>query len=174
MNFLARARSRFVALLLLAAVPSLPSAAFSAEKDPFIYVLEAELLGGYSEITGRDGEFSSIDRWLFSPTARLNDNLYWINVYNGDYNRSAQVVAQEEGGRQTETTQSHHIASSLKYEVNETWSLRPMFFADWNFVNETEDEDFGEGLYDYEDIGGGLESAWNWAARMRRVWASAT
>jgi hypothetical protein len=168
MNFLTTIRFRFVPLLLLSGILSAPATALSAERDPFIYVLEAELLGGYSEVAGRDGEFSSIDSWLFSPTVRLNDDLYWINLYNGDYNRSAQVVAQDEGGRQTETTQSHHIATSLKYEVSESWSLRPMFFADWNFVNETEDEDFGEGLYDYDDIGGGIESVWNWAPAQGR------
>ncbi len=160
MNFLRMCRPYGAAFLIFLPVLFHPAAASGAEKDPFIYVLEAEVLGGYSEITGRDGQFSSIDNWLFSPTVRLNDRLYWINLYNGDYNRSAQVVAQEEGGRQTETTQSHHVATSLKYDVNDTWSLRPMFFADWIFVNETEDEDFGEGLYDYEDIGGGIESSW--------------
>ena len=144
-------------------IPIMTLGAFSAhaeEKSPFITVLEGEFLGGYSQIEGRDGEFSSIDSWLFSPTIRLNDSLYWINVYNGSYNRSAQVVAQEEGGRRTDTTQTHDLSTALKYNVNETWSLRPLFFADWVFVNETEDESFGEGLYDYRDIGGGLESAW--------------
>ena len=156
-------RQRLCLFLLLAALPLYASgsvSALAAEQSPLITVLEAEILGGYSQIEGRNGEFSSIDSWLFSPTLKLNDSLYWINLYNGSYNRSAQVVAQEEGGRQTDTTQTHHLSTALKYDVNDTWSLRPLFFTDWIFVNETEDEDFGEGLYDYRDIGGGIESAW--------------
>ena len=156
-------KHKFRALSVLALLPSilLVSPSIRAEqKSPFITVLEAELLGGYSQIEGRDGTFSSIDSWLFSPSVKLNDSLYWINVYNGNYNRSAQVVAQEEGGRQTNTTQTHNLSTALKYNVNETWSLRPLFFTNWTFVNETEDEDFGEGLYDYRDIGAGIESAW--------------
>lgn len=117
-------------------------------------------MGGYSEIAGRDGTFSSIDSWLVSPTLKVNDDLYWINLYNGTFNRSAQVVATEEGGRQSETTQSHSLSTSLKYEIRDGWSIRPVLFADWIFVNETEDEDFGEGLYDYRQLGGGLESTW--------------
>lgn len=135
--------------------------ASAEEKGPFFYTLQGELLGGYSDIEGRDGEFSSIDNWLFSPSWKLSDKLFFINSYNGTYDRSAQVVAQEEGGRQTNTTQTHSLNTSLKYFVNERWSLRPFFFADWIFVNETRDESFGEGLYDYEQLGGGVESTWS-------------
>ena len=131
-----------------------------ASKNNFFYVLEAEGLGGYSDIPGHHGTVSSIDSWLVSPTWKLNDKLYWINLYNGSFDRSAQVVAQEEGGRRADTTQSHNLSSSLKYNVTDTWSLRPLFFAEWNFVNETADEKFGKGLYDYHDIGGGIESSW--------------
>ncbi len=125
------------------------------------YFLEAEVLGGYSEIKGRDGIGSTTDRWSVSPNYKASDSLYWLNVYNGTYDRSSQVVVQEDGGRRTETTQSHSISTAFKYYINPNWSLRPHAFADWVFVNETEDEDFGDGLYDYEDYGGGLESAWS-------------
>jgi hypothetical protein len=138
----------------------MPVQASAISQDDIIYILEAESLGGYSEITDRDGEFSTMNKWLFSPTLRMSDSLHWINVYNGSYNRSAQVVAVEEGGRETQTTQAHHLSSAFKYDVNETWTLRPILFADWIFVNETEDEDFGDGLYDYRDLGAGLESQW--------------
>ena len=132
----------------------------AAEKKSFFYVLEADVLGGYSKIVGGKGIFSTSDRWLASPNFKINDGLYWINVYNGSYDRSSQVVAQEEGGRQTQTTQSHGLSSALKFNMNPTWSLRPLVFADWVFVNETKDESFGDGLYDYRDLGAGLESTW--------------
>ncbi len=136
------------------------SASAPKKENPFILVMEGEALGGYSDIEGRDGVVASIDNWLVSPTLKLSDNIHWINLYNGSYNRSAQVVAQEEGGRQTQSTQSHALTTALKWNVNDTWALRPLFFTDWVFVNETEDESFGNGLYDYRDIGGGLESSW--------------
>ena len=163
--------SRCRLLLLLISLPLMVPAtalATAEEKSPFITVLEGEFLGGYSQIEGRDGTFSSIDSWLFSPSVKISDSLYWINIYNGSYNRSAQVVAQEEGGRQTDTTQTHNLSTAFKYNVNDTWSLRPLFFANWTFVNETEDEDFGEGLYDYRDIGAGIESAWVLASEKKK------
>ncbi len=147
-------------LLALTSGLALCPEALSASKEALFYVLEAEALGGYSSITGHQGTFSSIDNWLVSPTLKLNDGLYWINIYNGSYNRSAQVVAQEEGGREANTTQQHSLSSSFKFKINESWSLRPLFFTDWIFVNQTNDEDFGDGLYDYRDIGGGIESSW--------------
>lgn len=153
-------RRPIVTLLVLLSLLLSPCFAWSDQKSPFFYALEAELLGGYSEVVGHDGEFSSIDSWLVSPNWKMNDSLYWINVYNGSYNRSAQVVSQEEGGRQTQETQTHSIATSLKKFINDKWSLRPLFFADWVLVNETRDENFGDGLYDYRQLGGGLESSW--------------
>ncbi len=152
-------RFRWLPLLSLFAV-FFTSAASAEDKSPFFCTLQGEALGGYSDIEGRDGEFSSLDNWLFSPSWKLSDKLFFINSYNGSYNRSAQVVAQEEGGRQTDTTQTHSLNTSLKYFMDDKWSLRPFFFADWVFVNETRDESFGNGLYDYRQLGGGLESAW--------------
>ncbi len=150
----------FVASFFLTAFASaLPAQAL--EKDAFFYLIDAQLLGGYSEVTGNDGILSTDDQWSISPNLTLiKDTLYWINLYTGSYNRASQVVAQEEGGRSTESTMSHSLTTALKYNVSKTWMLRPLFFADWVFVNEAANENFGEGLYDYRDIGGGLESAW--------------
>ena len=149
-----------LATLALWTVVAFVPTAWSEAKSPLLFVAEGEALGGYSETTGHGGTGSTLDNWLVSPTLKLNDSLYWINLYNGSYNHSSQVVAQDEGGRRAQTTQEHDLTTSLKYNVNETWSLRPIFFADWVFVNETKDESFGNGLYDYRDIGGGIESAW--------------
>ena len=148
------------ALVFLAAGILLAPLAWAENASPLILVLEGEALGGYSKSSGNSGTGSTIDHWLVSPTLKLNESLYWINLYNGSYNHSAQVVAQEEGGRRAQTIQQHNLATSLKYNVNDTWSLRPLFFADWVFVNETKNESFGKGLYDYRDIGGGIESTW--------------
>ncbi len=155
---------RFSTLVLLLALgisaPLLPRNAWAATQNSWITVAEAEVLGGYSKIENHQGTVSGIGSWLVSPTLKITDRLYWINLYNGFFNRSAQVIAQEEGGRRATTTQSHSLSTSLKYNVTDSWSLRPLFFSEWNFVNETKDESFGEGLYDYDDIGGGIESSW--------------
>jgi hypothetical protein len=148
----------FIPLAL--AVVFLPREVMAVSQNPFFYFLEGEFLGGYSEIESKDGTGSILSRWMASPNWKLNDKLFWINVYDGSYNRQSQVVTQDEGGQQVQSTQHHSISSALRFNVNESWSLRPLFFADWVFVNETEDEDFGDGLYDYRDIGGGIESAW--------------
>ena len=137
------------------------SKGYALEKDAFFYLLDGQFLGGYSKIIGKDGIASTDDSWSISPNVKIiKDVLYWINIYNGSYNRSSQVTPQEEGGQQTESTQSHTLTTALKYFINKNWSIRPLFFTDWVFINETEDETFGNGLYDYRDIGGGLESTW--------------
>lgn len=160
MTSMFNSKHRLILLTLTFSILMSPAIAFSADKSPFFYTLEAELLGGYSEVVGNGGKFSTIDSWLVSPNWKMNDSLFWINVYNGSYNRSAQVVAQEEGGRQTQETQTHSIATSFKYLINEKWSIRPLFFADWVLINETNNESFGDGLYDYNQLGGGIESTW--------------
>ena len=142
-----------------------PSLSFALDKDSFFYLMDGQFLGGYSKIDGKSGEFSTQDDWDLSPNVTLiKDKLYWINLYNGSYDRTSQVTPQEEGGFQTESSQSHNLTTALKYYVNKNWILRPLFFADWTFVTETKDESFGNGLYDYRDIGGGIESTWILAA----------
>ncbi len=125
-----------------------------------MYLMDAELLGGYSKIPGKDGITSTSDRWSISPNYKFNDKILWINLYAGTFERIMQVVAQEEGGRLSSDTFSESFYSAFKIELNERWSIRPLFFADWVFVDETKDESLGNGLYDYRDIGGGLESTW--------------
>ena len=130
------------------------------DKNSFFYIVEAQILGGYSEISGKDGIGSVLADWLVSPALKLQKNLTWVTLYSGSYERGAQVVTQEEGGRETQTTQDHSLSSFLKYDLTDRWFLKPIFFVDWVFVNETKDESFGDGLYDYRDLGGGLESVW--------------
>lgn len=144
-----------VGLFLLLTVPR---PALALEKDAFFFLLDGEFLGGYSQVESEDGIGSTVDSWSISPNLKIiKDVLYWINLYSGTFNRTSQVVNQEEGGRRTETTQSHSLTTALKFNPNEDWSIRPLFFSDWVFVNETNDESFGEGLYDYQDVGGGVE-----------------
>ncbi|HXV18690.1 MAG TPA: hypothetical protein VD883_01270, partial [Candidatus Omnitrophota bacterium] len=138
----------------------LPGQAHALSKDPVLWLAEAQFLGGYSQIESKDGLGSIVSDWLVSPTIKLADNQRWINVYSGSYNRTSQVVAQDEGNREADETQNHAITTALKHNVTDTWSLRPHFYADWVFVKETNDESFGDGLYDYHEVGGGVESAW--------------
>lgn len=151
---------RIAPFLLLLVCFQLNSDVLLAANDRFFYVLEGEALGGYSKTEGHSGTGSTLDNWLFSPTLELDDKNYWINLYNGFYNHSAQVVAQEEGGRSAQTTMGHSLTTSLKHEISDTWSIRPLLFADWVFVSETEDESLGDGLYDHRDLGAGIESTW--------------
>lgn len=129
------------------------------ERERFFYFLEGDLMGGYSKIQGREGLFAASGRWLASPVVRLWDRFHWINLYTGSYDRQSQVVAQEEGGRQSEETLTHSYSSAFRWQFAEGWTARPHFFSDWAFVKETDDEDLGDGLYDYRDLGGGLELA---------------
>ncbi len=159
-NTLKKLTGRFFAFLAVFFI-TLPSlSAWALNKDSVLWFLEGQILGGYSQIEGTSGLGSIISNWLVSPTVKLDNNLYWINIYNGSYDRMAQVVTQDEGNRQATDIQTHNLSTSFKHRVNDTWSLRPHFFVNWSFLKETEDESFGNGLYDYRDIGGGLESSW--------------
>lgn len=153
-----------VVLFLVVFTPLYPPSAFSAENSnsnkSFYGFIEAEILGGYSQINSVSDTASTMDSWTVSPNFKLNEKLQWLNVYYGSFDRSSQIASQEEGGRQTQMTMSHSLSTAFKYNANESWALRPLFFADWVFISETEDESIGNGLYDYEDLGGGIESSW--------------
>jgi hypothetical protein len=153
---------KFILVAVLALFSGAGPASFlqAAEQDPVIWIAEGQVLGGYSKIDGEDGLGSVLSDWLVSPTVKLSEKTRWINLYNGSYNRTSQVIVQDEGNSEVDETQNHAVTTAIKHNLTDTWSLRPHFYADWVFVTETNDESFGEGLYDHEELGGGLESAW--------------
>lgn len=153
----------FCASFLLAAVLAGPSAVQAAEappsNDPYIFLLDGEALFGYSDIAGDiDGDFSTSEKWLSSLAVKLNEQDQLIALYNGSFRRDNIFIRQDEGNQQSNQLLNHNFSAAYKKAVNSDFVFKPIIFYDLVFVKETADESIGDGLYDYEDFGGGFEN----------------
>ena len=112
-----------------------------------------EVLGSYSDI--REGE----NLWGYnifgylSPSLRINPTLYVIPLYTLEYKRLRQFISEEEGLIQYSNYMTHNLTLALRKEFKKGWFIRISALGTWNYVKETKDEDWGEGLYDYRDAG---------------------
>jgi hypothetical protein len=154
------------ALLIGGAALALPSPALAAAEapeaaasGPFIFLLDGEALFGYSDIAGpAEGDFSTSEKWLASAAYKVNEKDRLIALYNGSFRKDNIFIRQDEGSQNSNQLLSHSLSAAFQKHFSETLIVKPVFFYDTVFVKETADEDLGDGLYDYEDLGGGFEN----------------
>ncbi len=166
-----RAKTPFLSLLASIFIAFSAAACVAAEnapESPYVFLLDAESLAGYSEVGGAsDGDFSTQNRWLTSLGIKSDPSMLWIGAYNGSYDRTNLFIAQEEGARQSTKLMTNNFSLALKKNFSETFVVRPVFFYNVVWVEETADETLGDGLYDYEDLGGGFENAHTFDAEQK-------
>jgi len=127
-------------------------------KNPTIVILDFEGLIGYSEVNDpTQGDFSHKDTWLTALAMNLTDMDQLILMYNGNYDKSNIFITQEEGTRQSTEIMSNNFTGTWIRTLSNDLKARGTFFYDVSWVKDANDETLGEGLYDYEDMGGGLE-----------------
>lgn len=138
------------------AAPEAPEAAAS---DPFIFLLEGEALFGYADIAGpSEGDFSTSEKWLASAAYKTNEKDRLIGLYNGSFRKDKIFIRQDEGSQSSNQLLSHNLSAAYRMHIGELMTFKPVFFYNTVFLKETADEDLGDGLYDYEDLGGGFEN----------------
>lgn len=150
-------------MALWSAASAFPLWAASASENPYVFLAEAESLFGYSKIAGdEEGDFSTTNKWLASLGYRTDPETLLVGAYNGSYDRTNVFIAQEEGARQSNKLMTNNFSLALKKNVTESFAFRPSLFYNIVWIEETADEELGDGLYDYEDLGGGFENTHRW------------
>lgn len=111
--------------------------------------------GTYSHADkGKDVWGTSISGSM-SPAMKYDDNLYIIPLYSGSYQREKFFVVEDEGPLSITKIQHHDLSVTAKYLVTEKATLSPAIFGGWDLNVEAKDEDWGDGLYDYRELGSG-------------------
>lgn len=127
--------------------------------DPYIFLLDSEALFGYADIAGpAEGDFSTSEKWLASLAVKLDEKDQLIGLYNGDYRKDNIFIRQDEGSQSSNQLMSHNLSAAYKKYFGDRFIFKPVFYFNTTFVKETADESLGDGLYDYEDLGGGFEN----------------
>lgn len=150
-------------IIFLLSTPSLYSQEVSLSDNPeteegirLIPMGNLEALGTYSDVKDGDNLWGYDISGYFSPIVKFDDTLYLIPLYTVSFKRVREFLPQEEGPRLYSTYLAHNFNLSLRKEFKEDWFIRVTALGTWNYVKETRDEDWGDGLYDYNDVGGSV------------------
>ncbi len=116
-----------------------------------------DLYGTYSDANTGGDVWGAIVAGDISPVIKLGDELYCIPLYDGSYERQKFFAHVEEGGRIYNEKMHHDLTLSAKYLPTRKTIISPYLFGGWDFNVETDDEEWGDGLYDYHEFGSGID-----------------
>ncbi len=143
-------------LLLTAALLSFGLAPVAAEVK-MTPVATVNLLGGKYFLDSEAASFQGRMDAFFSPALKLGENHDLIPIYSGNYSGTQDIQELAGGGVLTRKRQTHTF--SLKYvHTREFDKYKPRLSYTMARVKETKDEDWGEGLFDYNAISLGFEA----------------
>jgi len=119
-------------------------------------VFNFSLLGGKYFLDGDAASFEGNASLYAASSFKFSENAEIMPIYSGYYNGTQDVEELAGGGILTRERQGHSL--SLKYIYGKNFNkIKPRISYSREYVNETNDEDWGEGLFDYNTFSAGIE-----------------
>ncbi|MCH7505003.1 hypothetical protein IID04_05175 [PVC group bacterium] len=119
-----------------------------------IPLVDFSAMGTFSHVNDAGSSYGFDINGLFSPVIKIDDKKYIIPYYSGSFSEVRQIVTEEEGGRLTDIISNHNTSLEYKHVANRNWIYRYKALSRVHLVKEN-NFDWGDGLYDYWDAGGG-------------------
>jgi len=120
-------------------------------------VADISLLGGKYFLDSEAASFQGRLDAFVSPTITLGENHNLIPVYSGNYSGTQDIQELAGGGVLTRKRQAHTI--SLKYVYTREFDkYKPRISYSKASIQETKDEKWGKGLFDYNTLSFGFEA----------------
>lgn len=96
---------------------------------------------------------------LLAPVYKFNDRTFFILMYDGMYYEKREYYSDEIGSNERTEFMSHSITPMVRFDFGERarYSLTPSVFYTATFNKDVPTDDWDDGLYNYEDIGAGLD-----------------
>lgn len=121
-----------------------------------VSVGDLSVLGGKYYLDGDAASFEGNASLFYSPDIKFSENSELIPVYSGYYSGTQDIEELAGGGVLTRERQGHSL--SLKYIYGKNFNkIKPRISYSIEYVNETNDEDWGDGLFDYKTLSVGVE-----------------
>jgi len=125
-------------------------------------VVNAQLLGGQYYYAGRDNAFGAVASLSAAPYMKFNDAWSLVPLYSGNYNGTQQVQDLIGGGTLFQESQDHTGSLKLIRSFDNGWKLKAVGAYSAQYLRETTDESWGDGLYDNRRASGGAETEYSW------------
>lgn len=131
------------------------TAAPAAQVTP---VYDVRFLSGQNFFDGDTSSLSGNLNVMASPAVKFNERWSLIPTYIGAYEGTRDVRELGGGGTLFNDSMNHGVFFKGIRQTAGAWRFKATTGARFEFLRETEDEGWGEGLFDYRKFNGGLEA----------------
>ncbi len=136
----------------------LPAFSFAATVTP---VTDIRFFGGQHFYNGAASALSGNFDMTISPAVKFNDRWSLIPTYMGSYQGTRDVQELAGGGTLFQDSTNHGVLVKGVYQPLERWKFKASGGARYEFLRESKDEKWGNGLFDYRKYTGGVETEYN-------------
>ncbi len=144
-------RRGLLALLILASLSRV------AHGATMLNVGHVELLGAYSEVKDGNTDVGQDLTGFWAPIIKISDTYCVIPLIDVHLNRVAQFLPEDQGNRFNNTYLTTNTNIAFRKEFKPGWFSKVTVLGTWNFMKESQEDNWGKGLYDYTDVGANLE-----------------
>ena len=131
----------------------------SARALEVVPVFNATLMGGQYIFQGDRSNLGLDTTLLAAPVLRKSEQWSFVPIYAGSYQGTKGVNDGVAAGTLFQQEMDHRVSFTAIDSVPGTnWKLKPSVSYKREFLEETKDETWGHGLFDYEKIGIGGEA----------------
>jgi len=125
----------------------------------FIFVAEGTFRYSLSDQEGQDSLSGGDIQAVIAPSYQLTDQTYFDFVYNGTYYKRRDFYQVDEGPFERSEFMGNTFTALMRTNFGENgrFSLAPSAFYAQTYNKDITSEESWEGLYNYRDIGGGLD-----------------
>ena len=126
-------------------------------KDNLFVFANFSANGVYSKLLNGSAITGGFANGYLAPAVKINDQLFFMVIGNGFYKKSKQVYKEDQGTRLSSEALSYTVTPKLKINLTDAFSVSPSFFYTRFLSKQTTDVEWGYDLYDYYDIGAGID-----------------
>lgn len=143
-------------LLLMAMALTTYSRASALEYVP---VYRGSILGGQYFLGGTKASLSGNASLVAAPVLKFNDRWALLPMLSSNYRGTKGINDGVASGTLFQQGMDHRVSATGIYSPDgTTWRLKPSVSYKREFLKETLNETWGQGLFDYEKVGAGFEA----------------
>lgn len=128
---------------------------------PIKPVWDLRFMGGQHFFEGTASSLGGNIDFTYTPVMALKPKWTLYPTYMGSYQGTRDVQELAGGGTLFQDSMGHAVLIKSVHQAGESWKIKPSLGARYNLLRETKDEDWGDGLFDYQKFSGGLEGEWS-------------
>lgn len=141
--------------------------AFAATVTPVANVV---LMGGQNFMDGSSSSVGGNIDAVVTPVVTLTDRWKLFPTYRGFYQGTQDIQSMAGGGLLFRDSTGHALLFKSVHTFG-PWKIKPSVGGSMQWLRETKDEDWGQGLFDYRKFNGGLEAEFDFSSQAGIRWA---